>query len=169
GGAELLDGVGADVVVGHDQAVGRDERGRAADVEADRGLLDVLQPLVRGLEVVVLFEVLTRRLVEQPHALVGAGREEGGGQRHGGRQQAQEKGLHGVCLSLLKSGDGGRMTWRRHAAGATLVAWRRVPPMASLFACPLVRPWYNSRGRHGAGPTIATPSDRAGQSAAPVP
>ena len=70
--ADLLQRVGADVVVGHHQAVGRDERARAAAVEADgRRLLQVLEPLGGRLEAVLLLELLQRQVVEEPHALVG--------------------------------------------------------------------------------------------------
>ena len=54
--AELLQGVDADVMVGHHQPVGGDERARAAAVEADGGPLQVGVPLLRRREVVVLLE-----------------------------------------------------------------------------------------------------------------
>ena len=56
--AELLQAIGPDVMVGHHQAVGRDERARAAAVEAHRRLLHVPSHSCRGLEAVLLFEHL---------------------------------------------------------------------------------------------------------------
>ena len=47
----------ADVVVGHDQAVGGDERAGAAAVEADGRFLQVLEPFLRRLEAVLFLEV----------------------------------------------------------------------------------------------------------------
>ena len=68
--ADLLQRVGADVMVGHHQAVRRDERAGAAGVEAHRRLLHVVEPFGGRLEVVLLLEIFRRRVVEQPHALV---------------------------------------------------------------------------------------------------
>ncbi len=70
-GADLLEGVGADVVVGHHQAVGRDERPRSARVEPDRRESQVVEPGFGGLEVVFLLERLEREVVEDPHSFVG--------------------------------------------------------------------------------------------------
>ena len=70
-GADLLERVGADVVVGHDQAVARHERPRAAVVEPDGRRPHVLGPARRRREVVALLEGLERQLVERPHPFVG--------------------------------------------------------------------------------------------------
>ena len=51
-GAELCQRIGADVMVGHDQPVGRDERPRAAVVESHRRRAEVLGPAGRRLEAV---------------------------------------------------------------------------------------------------------------------
>src|SRR5262249_25184420 len=77
-GGELLRAGGADGMIGQDQAVGRDERTGAAGAEADGTFLEVFEPGVGGVELVLLLEELARRVVEQPHALVGAG----GGRGH---------------------------------------------------------------------------------------
>ena len=53
---ELGEVVGPDVVVGHHQAVRRDEAARAAGVEPDAGEPDVVEPLVGRLEAVLFFE-----------------------------------------------------------------------------------------------------------------
>ena len=74
GAGQLLQGVGADVVVGHHQPVGRDERAGAAAVEAHGRLLHVLEPGFGRIEVVFFLEQLARRMVEQPHAFVAARR-----------------------------------------------------------------------------------------------
>ena len=74
-GAELGQRVGPDVVVGHDQAVGRDERPRPAVVEPDRRRPKMLGPARRRLEAVPGLERAQRQVVEDPHPLVGAKRE----------------------------------------------------------------------------------------------
>ena len=68
--AELLQVVGPDVVVGDEQPIFADEASRTAGIEADGGFLQVLEPGIRGLELVVLFEDLPWGVVEEPHALV---------------------------------------------------------------------------------------------------
>ncbi len=70
GAGKLLQRVGAHVVVGHHQPLGRDERPGAAAVEADRSLLQVVEPGVGRVEVIGLTEQVARRLIEQPHAFV---------------------------------------------------------------------------------------------------
>ena len=82
GGADLLKHISADVVVGHHQAVGRDERPRAAAVEPDGRRLQVLDPPGRRLEAIRLLQVLERQVVEDPHPLVG--------QRRRGRGECRE-------------------------------------------------------------------------------
>ena len=67
---ELLQGVGADVMVREGQAVLGDERAGPAAVEADGGFLHVLEPRVSRLEAVFFLELLAWRIVEQPHAFV---------------------------------------------------------------------------------------------------
>ena len=91
--AELLQAVGAHVMVGHHQAVGRDKRPGAAAVEADGRLLHVLKPLVAGLEVVLFLEVFAGRVVEEPHAFVGM---DDGGHRC---EQSEQQGRHGQTNS----------------------------------------------------------------------
>ncbi len=68
--AELLQRIGADMVVREDQAVGRDERPGAAAVETHRGFLKMFQPAIRWLEIVFFFQQLAGRIVIEPHALV---------------------------------------------------------------------------------------------------
>ena len=72
--AELLQGVGADMMVGNDQAVLGHERAGAAAVETHGRLLDVLEPRVRQVKAVFLLELFAGRTVEQPHAFVRAER-----------------------------------------------------------------------------------------------
>ena len=62
--AELRQRVGADVVVGHDQPVGRDERARAAVVEPDGRRPQVLGPARRRLEPVRALSVPRGRLLK---------------------------------------------------------------------------------------------------------
>ena len=62
--AELLQTVGADVVIGHDQAVRRDERAGAAAVEAHRGFLHMFEPGIGGVETELFLEQLAGRVVE---------------------------------------------------------------------------------------------------------
>ena len=68
--AELLQGVGADMVVGNDEAVFGNERAGAAAVEAHGRFLDVLEPRVGRVEAVLFLEQFARRMIEQPHAFV---------------------------------------------------------------------------------------------------
>ena len=72
-GAQLLQGVGADVVVGNEEAVLADEAARAARVEADGGLLQVIEPGWGGVKPVTLAQEFAGGLVEEPEAFVGAG------------------------------------------------------------------------------------------------
>ena len=72
GGAQLRQRVGADVVVGHDQAVGRHERARAAVVESDGRGPQVVRPTGRGREPVARLERFQWKVVEDPHPLVAA-------------------------------------------------------------------------------------------------
>jgi len=78
---EFGDGIGADMVVGEHEAVGGDERPRAAGAEPHRRLLEVGQPLRREFGPVVLFQG-RERLVEEPHPLVGGGRGHGHASGH---------------------------------------------------------------------------------------
>ncbi len=85
--ADLLERVGADVMVGHHQAVGRDERARPAAVEPDGRRPQVLDPSGRRLEAVHLLQMPQRQVVEDPHPLIGEhsspqGESSGDGQRH---------------------------------------------------------------------------------------
>ena len=68
--AEFLEGVGADVMVGDDEALRGDERAGAAAVEADGRFLDVLEPRVGHVEAVFFLELFARRIIEQPHAFI---------------------------------------------------------------------------------------------------
>ncbi len=69
-GAELLQGAEADVVVGHDQAVGGDEGAGAAAVEADRRFLQMVVPRLRRVEAVFVLQMFLGRIVEEPKALI---------------------------------------------------------------------------------------------------
>src|ERR1044071_218242 len=70
-GGDFLQAVEPDMVVRQDQAVRGYERAGAAIVEADRRLLQMIEPRLRRLEAVALLEQLPRRMVEEPHPLVG--------------------------------------------------------------------------------------------------
>ena len=71
----IVEQAGSDaVVVGEDQALGRDEAGRASAGQANGALLHLVEPgLVRGPAVSVAHG-LCREIIEGPHALVGFGR-----------------------------------------------------------------------------------------------
>jgi hypothetical protein len=95
--AQLLEGVGGDVVVGDEQPVRGDEPAAAAAVEPHRGAHGVVEPLVGQVEPVLVFEQRLGGAVEQPHAFVrnrrhGADSDERECQRkvvrsHGGNQK----------------------------------------------------------------------------------
>jgi len=59
------------MVVGHHQAVGADERARAAVHEADARQADVIQPLLGGGEVVFFLQLFGRGVVKSPHPFIG--------------------------------------------------------------------------------------------------
>ena len=71
-GAHLLERVGADVMVGDDEAVAGDEGGGAAAVEADGGEADVVEPGVGEVEAVFGFDLGAGRGGVEPHAFGGA-------------------------------------------------------------------------------------------------
>jgi hypothetical protein len=76
GAAQLLQGVGADVMIRDDKAVARDERAAPAVIEADARFLKVIEPLRRGIELIFLLELFCRRIIEKPHPFIGAKRAE---------------------------------------------------------------------------------------------
>ncbi len=71
--ADLLQGVEADVMIGNHESIRGDERTAAAGVETHARFLQMFEPLRGRLELILLLELLERRLVEEPHALVGKG------------------------------------------------------------------------------------------------
>ena len=73
-GGELLHAACADVVVGERQSVAGNEGAGAAIVKADGRKPDVVEPLLREFEAVLSFNLVFRRLIVEPHALVGKGR-----------------------------------------------------------------------------------------------
>ena len=88
--AELLQGVGADVVIRQHQPVGRHERPGAAGIEAHARSLQVLEPGLIGLEAVLFLEDLPGRIVEEPHAFVSqSGRTAGKSDPHAGQEPSQ--------------------------------------------------------------------------------
>ena len=72
------------MVVRDDQAVRRDEAAGPTAVETHGRQPGVLQPAIRQVEAVLVFEVLARRVVEEPHTFVGV---------HSGSRE-QEEGEH---------------------------------------------------------------------------
>ncbi len=87
-------------MIGNEQAIGADETGRTAGTEADGGLLQMLEPGVIGIETVTLVEDLARRLIIEPHAFIGAGRD---GKSRGEKQEEFEVGHRGhrVFMGLI--------------------------------------------------------------------
>ena len=71
--ADLLQGVEADVMIGNHESIRGDKRTAAAGVEAHARFLQMFEPLRSRLELILLLELLERRIVEEPHALVGEG------------------------------------------------------------------------------------------------
>ena len=71
GGGVLLQLAARHMVIGQQQAVGADERARSAVVEAHAGEADVVEPGLRGMEVVFGRQLLEGRVVKGPHAFFG--------------------------------------------------------------------------------------------------
>ena len=68
---DLLQCVGSDMMVRDYEPVCRNERAAAAGVESDAGLLQMLKPLRRRLELIFLLELFQWRRIEKPHPFVG--------------------------------------------------------------------------------------------------
>jgi hypothetical protein len=73
GRAQLLQRIGAHVVIGDDQSLGRHKCAAAAAIEPYRGPLQIGEPGFAGLEIIVLLKRLPGRVGEEPHSLVGGG------------------------------------------------------------------------------------------------
>ena len=86
--AELRQCVGADVVVGHDQPVNRDERPRPAIVEPHRRRPQMIGPSRRRLETIPGLERAQREVVKHPHPFVGAGRRGGAHEKETGKKES---------------------------------------------------------------------------------
>src|SRR5262249_36256304 len=123
-GRKLLQVVGTDVVVGHDEAVCRDERPGTARVEANAGFLDMLEPLRRGLEPVLLLDGGEGRGVEEPHALVGEG---GRVRNHEQAQQYGPGGADGHGGPPKFGGPAPTRRWRIVIAPVRTKAYQRYP------------------------------------------
>ena len=69
-GADLLQCVGANVMIRHDEAILGNNFARAAAVEAHRGSLHMVQPRIGQLKAMTLLQEFSRRIIEEPHPLV---------------------------------------------------------------------------------------------------
>ncbi len=58
-------------MIGQQQAVGADERTRPAVVKPHAGKPEMIEPLLRGVKVVFIRQLLERRIVKRPHAFFG--------------------------------------------------------------------------------------------------
>src|SRR5579884_1686982 len=77
------------MMVSHDQAVRGDKRPGAAGIKPDGRLLQVLQPLGCGPEIIALLQDFRRRVVKKPHTFVSLRANRwNGGQSHGKRHRA---------------------------------------------------------------------------------
>jgi hypothetical protein len=117
-GAELLQRVGADVMVRDDQAVLAHERARPAAVEADARFHQVIEPGIGHFEAVLVQNLAPGRIGEQPHAFLGVRRKRGGGEgedtgEDGRKSQVQmHKGRRwprGACPASARSAPGGAL------------------------------------------------------------
>ena len=70
-GGELLHAACADVMIRERQSVGGNEGAGTPIVKADGGKPEVIEPLLRELEAVLGLDLIFRRLVVEPHALIG--------------------------------------------------------------------------------------------------
>ena len=71
GAGDLLESIGSDVVIRQDQAVFAHEGAGSARVETHRRFLQVLEPGVGEFEAVLGLDAFPRRIVVEPHALIG--------------------------------------------------------------------------------------------------
>ena len=94
GGRVLLQLAARHVMIGQQQAVGADKRARAAVVEPHAREAQMVQPGLRGMEVVLGRQLLQRRVVKGPHAFFGVNHRRGGHQQrnrqHSGTDFADE-------------------------------------------------------------------------------
>ena len=82
---DLLQGVGTDMVICYHKTIRRHERAAASGVEANTRFLQMLQPVLRRLELILLFELLERWRIEKPHSFIGGGRYHEGNYAHNGQ------------------------------------------------------------------------------------
>ena len=106
---EVLDAAMGAVMVGHHQALRRDEARRAAAREPDRGEPRLLEPLGIGSEAVLLRYLGGWEVVVGPHPFVGARGESGKDSKHEHALRFHRAGLLGARCSLrnraLRQGD----------------------------------------------------------------
>ncbi len=90
-GRELLDAACSDVMVGEGQAVGRNERARAAVVKSHRRQANMIEPLLCQLKTILGLDFVFWGSVIQPHAFVGRGQS---GKHKCEREQNRKKTFH---------------------------------------------------------------------------
>jgi hypothetical protein len=93
---EILDAAASTVMVGHHQPAPGDEARRAPSRQPRRGEADMLEPLRRRLEPVLLLDLPGGEIVERPHAFVGRG---GAGEEH---QPDGEEARHEVAFRSVE-------------------------------------------------------------------
>ena len=70
-GRELLECIGTDVMVGHDQSIGGNERAGSSIIKADSRTSQLIDPSLGWFEPVFLFKLLEWKVVKDPHAFIG--------------------------------------------------------------------------------------------------
>ena len=96
---QLLYALGADVVIGKRESVRGNKRTGAAVVEANRGEADVIEPLLGQFESVFGFDLVFRRSVVEPHALIGEGDSRA---KKYTREQNGKKAFHSSMIPSMK-------------------------------------------------------------------
>ena len=87
GGRVFLQLAARHVMIGEQQAVGADKRARSAVVEPDAGEPQMIEPGLRGMEVILGRQQLEWRVVKGPHAFFGVNHGRRGQQKSGREQQ----------------------------------------------------------------------------------
>ena len=89
----LLQCIRTHVMIGNAESVSGNERPASTGIESHARFLQMFEPLRRGLELILLLELLEWRIVEQPHSFVGSGRKCCGKQHGKNEAERNHRGM----------------------------------------------------------------------------